>query len=413
MTAPAFRAGTALLFLAGSLIVTMPVSATLFGVPAGDVPRLALVLAGAGAGVGSLALLLTRPAVLGRVGGVRGQLVGLVLVSNLLLLGTVMAGAVAMFISLHDLSILLTMLLFASLLAVGLSLRGATPIARRIERVREGTAQLASGEFEEELPVEGRDEISRLAEDFNRMARQLKEAKARERGFERARRDLIAAVSHDLRTPLTAALALIEAVADGVVDQETEARYLRSSQKELVNLGRLVDDLFEFVQIDAGALRVNMEPASLRDLISDTFASFRPQAERRGVRLVGEVSSEVDPVLMDLPRLQRVLHNLISNALRHTPAGGTILLRAEPKGEMAQVEVADTGEGIEPGDLPYVFERSFRGEGSLARPGTEDAPGAGLGLAITRGLIDAHGGEIGVESEIGEGTRFYFTLRRT
>ena len=413
MTAPAFRAGTALLFLAGSLIVTMLVSATLFGVPAGDVSRLALVLAGVGAGVGSLALLLTRPAVLGRVGGVRGQLVGLGLVSNLLLLGTVTAGAVAMFISLHDLSVLLTILLFASLLAVGLSLRGATPIARRIERVREGTAQLANGEFERELPVEGRDEIAKLAGDFNRMARLLEEAKARERGSERARRDLIAAVSHDLRTPLTAALALIEAVADGVVDPATEARYLRSSRKELVNLGRLVDDLFELVQIDAGALRVNMEPASLRDLISDTFASFRPQAERRGVLLVGEVSGDVDPVLMDLPRLQRVLHNLISNALRHTPAGGTILLRAEPKGEMAQVEVADTGEGIEPADLPHVFERSFRGEGSLARPGAEGAPGAGLGLAITRGLVEAHGGEIGVESEVGGGTRFYFTLHRT
>ena len=413
MTAPAFRAGAAFVFLAGSLIVTVLVSATLFGVPTGDVPRLALVLAGVGAGVGSLALPLTRPAALGRVGGVRGQLVGLGLVSNLLLLGAVMAGAVAMFISLHDLSILLTMLLFASLLAVGLSLRGAAPIARRIERVREGTAQLASGEFEEELPVEGRDEISRLAEDFNRMARLLKEAQARERGSERARRDLIAAVSHDLRTPLTAALALIEAVADGLVDRETEARYLRSSQKELVNLGRLVDDLFEFVQIDAGALRVNMEPASLRDLISDTFASFRPQAESRGVRLVGEVSSEVDPVLIDLPRLQRILHNLISNALRHTPAGGIILLRAEPKGEMAQVEVADTGEGIDPADLPHVFERSFRGEGPLARSEAEGAPGAGLGLAITRGLVEAHGGEIGVESEVGEGTRFYFTLRRT
>ena len=116
---------------------------------------------------------------------------------------------------------------------------------------------------------------------------------------------------------------------------------------------------------------------------------------------------------MDLPRLQRVLHNLISNALRHTPAGGTILLRAEPKGEIAQVEVADTGEGIEPADLPHVFERSFRGEGSLARPGAEDAPGAGLGLAITRGLVEAYGGKIGVESEVGEGTRFYFTLRRT
>jgi len=404
-------AGVTLLFLAGSLVMSIVASATLFGVPSGDVPRLALALAGAGGGGWLLALLLTRPAVLGRIGGVRGQLVGFGMVSNLLLLGMVMAGAVAMFISLHDLSILLTMLLFVSLLAVGLSLRGATPIARRIERVREGTAQLASGKFEEELPVEGRDEIAGLARDFNRMARALKEARARERGLERARRDLIAAVSHDLRTPLSAVLALIEAVADGVVDPETEARYLRSSRKELVNLGRLVDDLFELVQIDAGVLRVNLEPASLRDLISDTLASFRPQAEQRGVRLVGDVSSDVDPVLMDLSRLQRVLQNLISNALRHTPVDSTIFLRAEPRGEMVQVEVADTGEGIEPEDLPHIFERSFRGEESRARPETEDSLGAGLGLAIARGLIEAHGGTINVESEIGEGTRFYFTLR--
>ena len=409
-------AGVALLFLAGSLAITIVASATLLGVPSGEVPELAWVLAGVGAGVGSLALLLTRPAVLRRIGGVRGKLVGFGLVSNLLPLGMVTAGAVAMFISPRDLSILLTMLLFVSLLAVGLSLREATPIARRIELVREGTARLASGEFERELPVEGRDEIAGLAEDFNRMARALKEAKARERGLEQARRDLIAAVSHDLRTPLAAVLALIEAVADGVVDPETETRYLRSSRGELVNLGRLVDDLFELVQIDAGVLRVDLERASLRDLISDTLASFRPQAEGRGVRLVGEVSTDVDPVLMDLPRMQRVLHNLLSNALRHTPSGGTIFLRAEPRaepgGEMVQVEVTDTGEGIEPEDLSHIFERSFRGEGSRARSGIEDAPRAGLGLAISRGLVEAHGGAIGVESEFGRGTRFHFTLRR-
>ncbi len=136
MTNPLRTIGVALLFLAGALGITVLSAATVFGVPAEDVPSLALVLAGAGAGAGLGGMLLTRQAVLRRFGGVRGQLVGLGLVSNLLLLGTVMAGAVAMFISLHDLSILLTMLLFVSLLAVGLSLRGATPIARRIERVQ-------------------------------------------------------------------------------------------------------------------------------------------------------------------------------------------------------------------------------------------------------------------------------------
>jgi signal transduction histidine kinase len=125
----------------------------------------------------------------------------------------------------------------------------------------------------------------------------------------------------------------------------------------------------------------------------------------------------VDPVLMDLSRLQRVLHNLISNALRHTPSGGTIFLRAmprtDPQEEMVQVEVTDTGEGIEPENLSRIFERSFRGEASRARSEIEDAPRAGLGLAIARGLVEAHGGVIGVESEFGAGTRFHFTLRRT
>ena len=130
------------------------------------------------------------------------------------------------------------------------------------------------------------------------------------------------------------------------------------------------------------------------------------------MRLIGQVDGNVDPVLMSPPKLQRVLHNLIANALRHTPADGTIVLRAEPRGQLVQVEVADTGEGIAPGDLPRIFERSFRGEKSRTRPGTDSAAGAGLGLTIARGLVEAHGGTISVESQFGKGARFCFTLQR-
>lgn len=408
--------GAALLFLTASLGLTLLLAATLFGVPVADLPAVALLLLTVGGGVGLLALLLMWPKVLGRVGGVRAQLVGIGLIGSLLLVGMMLAGAHAMFISGHDLSILLTMLLFAALLAVGFSLYGATPLARRIKRVREGTARLASGEFGTELLVEGHDEISGLSADFNRMAASLKEAAAREREMEEARRDLIAAVSHDLRTPLASAQALIEAVTDGIAaDPETEARYLFSARNELKNLGGLVDDLFELAQIDAGVLRLELEEASLHDLVSDTLASFQPQAERRGVRLVGEVPEDVDPVLINLPKLQRVLYNLVSNALRHTPADGTVALRAEPAGKVVRVEVADTGEGIAPTDLPRVFERSFKGERSRTRAEEDaagSATGAGLGLAIARGLIEAHGGEIHVESHLGQGSRFRFTLNR-
>ena len=404
-------ASLALLFLAVSLAAAL-LAAVLLRLPTADLPVVALLLAVAGGGGGLLALLLVRPAVLGRLGGVRAQLAGASLIGSLLLLGMMLAGARAMFLSGHDLSLLLTMLVFAAILSVGFGLLCARMLADRIERVRAGTAKIAAGDLSE-LPVEGHDEVAGLAEDFNRMARALDAASEREREMERTRRDLIASVSHDLRTPLASTRALIEAVADGVAeDPQTEKRYLSSARRELAHLSRLVDDLFELARIDAGVLQLTLEEASLHDLISDTISSFQPQANSRGVRLVGEVSGDVDPVLINPPRLQRVLHNLVSNALRHTPADGTVAMRATPQGDEVRVEVTDTGEGIAPEDLPRVFERSFRAERSRTRPEEEGAPGAGLGLAIARGLIEAHGGTMDAESDPGRGSRFCFTLRR-
>jgi signal transduction histidine kinase len=404
---------TLLVFFAGALAITLAFAAALFGVPRDDLPAVAVLLLGVGGGGGLLALLLLHPAVLGLLGGVRAQMVAAVLLGSLLLVGMVIAGSGAMFISSHDLSILLTMLLFAAVLTVGFSLRAAVPLARRIERLRLGTARLAEGDLGAKVKVEGHDELAALADDFNRMAATLEQARMREREADEARRDLVAAVSHDLRTPLASVRALIEAVADGVVDDpETRARYLASARGEVTKLGRLVDDLFELARIDAGLLQLELEETSLHDLVSDTLSSFGPEAERRGIRLVGEVSPEVDPVLASPSKLQRVLYNLISNALRHTPADGTVFLRAQPQEGAVRVEVADTGEGIAPEDLPRVFERSFRGERSRSSHGVGEDSGAGLGLAIARGLVEAHGGKIDVESRLGGGSRFTFTLQR-
>jgi signal transduction histidine kinase len=404
---------TLLLFFAGTLAITLVFAATLFGVPRGDLLAVGVLLLGVGGGGGLLALLLLHPAVLGLLGGVRAQMVAAVLVGSLLLVGMVIAGSRAMFISSHDLSILLTMLLFAAVLTVGFSLRAAVPLARRVERLRLGTARLAEGDLGAKVEVEGHDELAALAEDFNRMAATLEQARMREREADEARRDLVAAVSHDLRTPLASVRALIEAVADGVVDDpEMRARYLTSARGEVTKLGRLVDDLFELARIDAGLLQLELEETSLHDLVSDTLSSFRPEAERRGIRLVGEVSPEVDSVLASPSKLQRVLYNLVSNALRHTPADGSVFLRAEPEEDAVRVEVADTGGGIAPEDLPRVFERSFRGERSRSSHGVGDDSGAGLGLAIARGLVEAHGGKIDVESRLGEGSQFTFTLQR-
>lgn len=407
-----------LVFLALSWLVTLLAAATVVGLPPGDVPATGALLGGAGLACGALALLVVRPAVLGRLGGVRAQLVGAGLVGSFLLLGMMLAGARAMFISGHDFKVVLTMLLFAAMLSGGFSLLCAAPMAGRIERIRAGTALLAAGEPGPQLPADGHDELAALARDFNRMSEALREASRRGREAEAARRELVAAVSHDLRTPLASALALIEAVADGVAgDRETEERYLRSAGGELRHLGRLVDDLFELAKVDSGVMDLVLEECSLGDLVSDTLSGLRSRAQERGVRLVGEVPGEADPVLASPPKLQRVLRNLLGNALRHTPADGTVAVRAERRGEEVLVEVSDTGEGIAPEDLDRVFERSFRGERSRSRTGaaagdTEADTGAGLGLAIARGLIEAHGGVMTVESRPGEGACFRFTLRR-
>ena len=185
---------------------------------------------------------------------------------------------------------------------------------------------------------------------------------------------------------------------------------LREADPNSEEVRRLVDDLFELTQIDAGALNWTREPSSLRDLISDTLESMQAQAGAKGVTLSGSVDPEVDPVVMNSLKVQRVLYNLVQNAIRHTPSGGRVSVTAQARegGTTATVEIADSGEGIAPGDLPHIFEPFYRSDQSRARDGS----GAGLGLAIARGIIEAHGGKIEAVSEIGQGSLFRFTLPR-
>jgi signal transduction histidine kinase len=404
---------SALVFLLAALMITLGGVVTFFSILKNDLLEIALLLVCVGAVSSLLAFMLTRPPLLQYIGGVRGQLLASGLVTQLLLLGMILVGARIMFFDAHDEALLVTMLLFAALLALGFSLSWVVPFAQRLERVREGTQELSNGNLDAVIRVEGNDEIAHLAADFNRMAAALKQAAAHARELEQARWDLIAAVSHDLRTPLAAMRAMIEALVDGLVDDpSTKARYLQAVQHEIAHVSGLVEDLFEIAQLDAGLLRLNLERASLYDLLSDTLATFGPQAQRQGVRLLGDVQGAIDPVLINPPKLQRVLYNLLDNALHHTPRDGTIVVRAAPCGSLVQVEVSDTGEGIAPEDLLHVFERSFRGEKSRTRRGLEGAPGAGLGLAIARGLIEAHGGTISVQSEPNRGASFRFTLQR-
>jgi signal transduction histidine kinase len=181
---------------------------------------------------------------------------------------------------------------------------------------------------------------------------------------------------------------------------------LNTAQRDVRSLSSLIDDLFQMAQLDAGGFPLHRAEASLNDLISDTLESFTELAKQGEITLEGNVDSEVDPVHMDTQAIGRVLNNLIGNALRHTPALGRVSVWVRRTGQSVEVTVSDTGEGIRAADLPYVFERFYRGEKSRNR-GTG---GAGLGLAIARSIVQAHGGEIRVESETGKGTHFTFHI---
>ncbi len=308
----------------------------------------------------------------------------------------------------HDLPLLVLLLLFAAVVSLGLGAATAGALAQRVTALNVGARAVAAGDLAVRVPESGSDELADLAREFNRMAAQLAASDEQRRRLEDARRDLIAAVSHDLRTPLASLRAMTEALADGLVnDPATTARYLATMRGQIAHLSGLIDDLFELAQIDAGALTLELQRVSAGDLIGEMLAGMQPQADARGVALQATVAPDVGPLYVAPQKIERVLYNLVTNALRHTPTHGSVVIsvRADPPRSVL-FEVADTGEGIAPEDLPHVFDRFYRGEKSRSRA----TGGAGLGLAIARGIVEAHGGRIWAESARGCGTRVRFTV---
>ncbi|MBA3866926.1 MAG: HAMP domain-containing histidine kinase, partial [Solirubrobacterales bacterium] len=224
------------------------------------------------------------------------------------------------------------------------------------------------------------------------------------RDIEEARRQLVAAASHDLRTPLASLRLLVESIDDGVVTGETRDRYLGEIRTHVAVLSDLVDDLFELSRIEAGDISWTMHQVELGDLIGDTVAAMRAPAEARGVKIAAELPPGHFVAQANAEKVQRVLFNLIQNAIRHTPADGSVTVRARNDGSDVEVEVADDGEGIPAADGEKVFDAFYRGDASR----NED--GAGLGLAISRAIVEAHGGKIWLEDGM-PGTRVHFTLR--
>ena len=249
-------------------------------------------------------------------------------------------------------------------------------------------------------------ELAELSEGLAVAHERLAQARSRERALEASRRELVAWVSHDLRTPLAGLRAMAEALEDQVVvDPREVSQYHSQIRREVDRLTLMIDDLFELSRIHAGALRLSKRMVGLEDLVAEVVASAEPVARHKGVRLTGAAVRGM-PVYVDSAEMGRALRNLVTNAIRHTPSDGGVDVLAEVQSGMACVSVSDACGGIPPGDLPRVFDVAFRGE-SARTPGPQE--GAGLGLSIARGIVEAHSGHIAVRNA-GPGCQFLIRL---
>jgi len=286
------------------------------------------------------------------------------------------------------------------LLAGALAARAFRRIATPLADVMAAADAVAEGDLSVRVPEHAPGEFGQMARSFNRMAQELERA-------DRQRRNLTADVAHELRTPLHIIQGNLEGVLDGVYEPTDE--HIGATLAETRALARLVDDLRTLSLAEAGQLALVWEPVDVAELLADVGTSFSGQAEAAGIGL--RVEAEGDPsdltITADAGRLDQVLGNLMANALRHTPSGGTIALRAGPIAGGVRLVVSDTGEGIPAGDLPFIFDRFWRGDRSRSHSG---GAGSGLGLAIARQMVHLHRGRITVESEPGAGTTFTIEL---
>jgi signal transduction histidine kinase len=316
------------------------------------------------------------------------------------IVAAVVAFALEMFVSDEDAVLIVLSTVFAGLIAVRVAQLLAGGVLRDVESLRDGLVAFADGDRGVKVQTSGADELAELADEANATLKRLA-------ATERARRDLVAAASHDLRTPLTSIRLLAQAIDDDLVDAETRRRYLTTMSTHIEALGGLIEDLFELSRLEAGDIEWSMERVVVGELVQDTVAAMRVHAEAHRVSVRADVGAGAAVARANPERLQRVLFNLIQNAIRHTPTDGSITVRAECVPERIEIEVADTGTGIAEPERERVFEPFFRGGNDQARAGE----GGGLGLAISRAIVEAHGGEIWLAGN-GCGTRVRFSLPR-
>jgi signal transduction histidine kinase len=334
-------------------------------------------------------------------------------------LGGLLAGGIAlinvliiaqlMFISTdHDLKLLTAVALFSTLVSAVFSVGVARSLATRISATTTAVRALAEGDLEARAEVSGGDEAGRLAQDINTLGERLREAQEQRDALDRERIELTAAISHDLRTPLASLRAMAEALDDGLISGDEGKRYYTMMRREIERLNRMIDDLMELARLDAGGLQLNRERLSVTEIAADVVDALQPQARLREVSVSLEASEE-KPIPVDASRIERAIGNLLRNAISHTPAGGSVRVSVSQDNGWTDVSVSDSGEGIEAGELQRVWERFYRAEKSRVRR-SENDDGAGLGLAIVRGIVEAHGGTVAARSEPGAGSTFTIRL---
>jgi len=333
-----------------------------------------------------------------RLGGLRRQFALLAAVAAAQLAVAVALFVELMFVSRHDAFFAVLVALYTGVLGLWAGrLLGRRALAD-LDSVRATLNAVGDGRRDVTTGLSGRDELARLGAEVDLMIGRLA-------AEERARRGIIAAVSHDLRTPITALQLLAEALDDDLVgDPATRHDYLGRMTTHVRALSALIDDLFELTRLESGDLHWTMERVELDGLLRETVDAMRPHAEANSIAMSAELDSGLLPARANPEQIQRVLFNLLQNAIRHTPADGSVVVRAASTASAAvEIEVADSGDGIPPGERDRVFEPFFQGGNRTART----ADGAGLGLAIARAIVEAHGGQIWFEeAPIGARVRF-------
>jgi len=375
--------------------------AVVTGMPRADLAQLSILL-----GVAVLATVGVTAAVARLLArsSLRIRIVAATLAGVAVALLNLAAFALLMFVSGHDAALTAILLGYTGTVGVATGTALARSSTAGITRLEETAHRLADGDLHARVDeIDAGPELRTLARTLDEMAARLEEARRKERESESRRRDLVAAVSHDLRTPLAGLRAMVEAVEDGVVDDpEDLRRYTREMLRAVGALTTLVDDLFELSQLDGEAIRAEARRARLADVVASALAAVEPQRLTKGVSVETHLADAAAEACS--PRVTRVLQNLIQNAIRHTPSDGSVRVEARRDADRLEIAVTDTGEGIPVSSLDRVFEPFWRGD--AARSGS----GSGLGLALAKRLVEAMGGDISVESRPRGGSRFAVLL---